>query len=308
MENVINRPQHLLFYSNALGDPVVPASTSPGTLIFNNRPDKLAETTVKVIKTVGKVSTSAVITVSVALNAGVPPTYGVDNKVTLTVGTRFPFGPVAADQDATYSIEGGFLIDANTGVITWDAHADKVGQTLDFKVTKKKTGFLDAPVTIKVTVQAGTQALPLTYGTNNQVNFIVNAASTSSPANDAGATYALSGSLPGSLEFNTSTGAITGTPTVEGVVSNLRVTRTKQGYNPTEAVISVTVDPTEAEKAIRVEAVALFGGCTLPPTDSAANPGLTCAQQVEDYELILLMQILSYQWNRNWKGVSYENV
>jgi hypothetical protein len=139
----------------------------------------------------------------------------------------------------TYSVSpalpSGLSLNTSTGAIT----GKPVTQTASaqYVISRNFTG-ATAHDTLTVTVNG------FTYGTAS-ANYPQNAAITANTVGSvigAGGTYSITPSLPGGLSLNTSTGAISGTPTIPSSATKYAVTRTFTGADASDTVtIGVTL-------------------------------------------------------------------
>jgi hypothetical protein len=110
----------------------------------------------------------------------------------------------------------------------------------NYTVTATNTGGA-APVTLSIRVNAVAPSA-LTYSTNPATYTNGTAITNNTPTSGGGAvvSYAVSPPLPAGLSLNTTTGVISGTPTVVVAATNYTVTATNTGGSTT-ASVSITV-------------------------------------------------------------------
>jgi len=223
-------------------------STTTGEII-GTPTATLGATVFTVTVTDGTGSTSAktfTLTVNPALNTvqAVPSTTG-------TVNVAIPsFTPVTASGGTTpyvfslsASLPSGLSFNSATGQVS-GTPTSSLGAT-SFTVTVTDAAGAQSSKTFDLTVNGAlstTQAVPNTTGIVNQV------LATFTPVTASGGTlpygFALSGgSLPNGLSFNTSTGAISGTPTETLATSQFTVTVTDGVAATSAKTFNLTIQP-----------------------------------------------------------------
>jgi hypothetical protein len=189
----------------------------------------------------GAVDTALSINVRPAL-----PVFSDSSVATATRATAYSDG-VAASEAASYSLRNsdntgtgalpaGLSLNTSTGAITGTPTA--TGST-QFRVRATNvTGSTDTGI-ITLTVNP---ALPVFSDSAVAATAIVGTAYSDSIAASEAASYSVfSGALPGGISLNTTTGAITGTPTVAGVFTFvLRATNVTGSTNTPSRTITVT--------------------------------------------------------------------
>jgi hypothetical protein len=178
----------------------------------------------------------------------------------LTVGTAMTsFTPLAASGGATpytYSHSGtlpaGLSLNTSTGAVTGTPAATYTTANLVFSVKDGNNVVASTTSTVSFTVGAASANISATASTTAQ-NLTVGTAMTSfSPLTPSGGatpyTYSYTGTLPSGLSLNTSTGAVTGTPTAIYTTANL-VFSVKDANNvvaSTTSTVSFTVGAASA--------------------------------------------------------------
>ena len=211
-------------------------------------------------------TSSVSFTVSVAPTASAGPT-----AQTPTVGTPMSFTPLSVSGGArplTYYVRSGTLplgltLDASTGQVAGTPSGPYSTASVVFEV--KDANNVVAPTTNSVsftvasapTATANTTAQNLTVGT---------AMSSFTPLSGSGGTapltyYVSSGSLPTGLSLNSSSGAVTGTPTVTYSTANVVfAVRDANGSVPsTTSSVSFTVSAIPAATANTTAQTLMFG-------------------------------------------------
>ncbi|NLR99811.1 cadherin-like domain-containing protein, partial [Rhizobium sp. P38BS-XIX] len=206
--------------------------------------------------------TSAPATASITVS---PPTiaYSPTNPTAATVGVAYSQSIASASGGTapyTYAVTGGALPAgltlASNGTISGTPTA--AGSfSIQVNATDSSTGtgpFSSAPAPLTVTVGAPTIAVSPTTLPNPTVALVYNQ-SVSASGGTGPRTFSLTGALPTGLSLNTSTGAITGTPTAGGSFTfTITATDSSTGtsapftgsrsYTVTVAAPTITVAPT----------------------------------------------------------------
>ncbi|HTK20660.1 MAG TPA: MBG domain-containing protein [Mucilaginibacter sp.] len=148
-------------------------------------------------------------------------------------------GPVTGGYTIAPALPTGLSIDASSGVISGTPTVTSTAN--DYTVTATNAG---GSGTFIVRISVVVAAPVITYTTPNA--FVVGTAITTLNPSNTGSPvtggYSVSPALPSGLLLNTSTGAITGTPTTATTAANYTVTAVNAGGNGTFA-INITVNP-----------------------------------------------------------------
>ncbi len=165
-----------------------------------------------------------------------PDVYTVGTTITNLTPNTSGGGPVVS-YTVNPSLPSGLSMDPLTGIISGTPTAITASGT--YTVTAVNSGG-SGSFAINITVNA---PIPVISYTTPDV-FTVNTAITSlSPANTGGAPISYSAaSLPAGLSINTSTGVISGTPTIIATATNYVVSATNTG-GTANFTISITVNP-----------------------------------------------------------------
>ena len=167
-----------------------------------------------------------------------PAIYTTD--VAISPNTPTSSGGAVTSYGVAPALPTGLSLNTSTGVITGTPTA--VTATGSYTVTATNSAG-STPAFLTITVNAG--VIPptgLTYSTNPAVytNGVAITPNTPSSSGGAVASYGVSPTLPAGLSLNTSTGVISGTPTVVSAIASYTVTATNSaGY--TTASISITI-------------------------------------------------------------------
>ncbi|HEV2134994.1 MAG TPA: putative Ig domain-containing protein [Terracidiphilus sp.] len=214
-----------------------PKASDVGTFTF----------TVKVVDAYGDTKTSGSLSIAI-----VAPTITFPTSLPGgTVGTAYS-GSVAATGPAgatTYTIASGSLgsdlsLNSSTGAITGTPKAADVG-TLTFTV-KVVDAYGDTATSGSLTITVvAAGAIVFGAAPTATATYGVAYSSALSASGGAGAlTYSISsGSLPAGLNLNTTTGAITGTPSAVGAVTFTAKAQDNFGDTPATQSYTITVNP-----------------------------------------------------------------
>jgi len=189
---------------------------------------------------------SSTTTIHITINNPSPPviSYTPSTKifttgVAITTWTPSNTGGPAVSWSVSPSLPAGLSFDTTTGNITGTPTA--ITATATYTVTATNTG---GSGSTSVTITVNPPAPVISYTPSTQAYVINNAISTWSATNTGGAatSWSVSPGLPTGLSFNTSTGDITGTPTVLTASATYTVTATNLGGSGS-TTITIAVNP-----------------------------------------------------------------
>ena len=200
---------------------------------------------------------------SLTVNSSLSATQAVASK-TLTVNTAAtPFTPVTASGGTTpyvYSVSpslpAGLSLNSSTGAISGTPTVSAA--TATYTVTVTDANSATSSQTFNLTVNSSMSATQAVASKTLTVN---TAATPFTPVTASGGTtpysYSIGPALPTGLSLNSSTGAISGTPTVSAATATYTVTvtdansaTTSQSFSLTVAAASTRPDPTQ-DAAVR---------------------------------------------------------
>ncbi len=141
----------------------------------------------------------------------------------------------------TGSLPTGLQLNSSTGAITGTPTGNAGTSNFTVKVTDNASNEATQALSITVNPPPSVNTTSLPSGTQN----VVYSASLSASGGTAPLTWSISaGSLPAGLQLNSSTGAITGTPTGNAGTSNFTVKVTDANGAAATAALSITINPT----------------------------------------------------------------
>ncbi len=188
---------------------------------------------------------STTASVSITVN-DVPPSslsYGTNPAVftkgtTITADTPTSSGGPVVSYGISPALPAGLNFNTSTGAITGTPTAPAAAAS--YTVTATNSGG-STTASLSITVK-DVPPSSLSYGTNPAVYTKGTTITANSPTSSGGpvVSYGISPALPAGLNFNTSTGAITGTPTALSTAASYTVTATNSGGSTT-ASLSITV-------------------------------------------------------------------
>ena len=242
------------------GSAVVSYAVSPGlpaglslntsTGVISGTPKKAAATriyTVTATNSAGHTTVGLSITVNAAVIAPSGLTYSV-NPAVYTVGTAISSNTPSSSGGAVVSyavspdLPAGLSLNTSTGVISGTPSADAAIAVYTVTATNSAGS---TTVGLSITVNAAVIAPSgLSYSMNPAVYTVGTAISSNTPSSSGGAvvSYAVSPDLPAGLSLNTSTGVISGTPSVDAAIAVYTVTATNSAGSST-VELTVTVMP-----------------------------------------------------------------
>jgi len=185
------------------------------------------------------VSGTGTATLTLKMASGAVPVISSTNTASGTVGSAFSYTITASDSPTSYDATGlpsGLSVNTSSGVISGTPAEAAVGTswvTLKAINSNNRTG----TATLQLTIG---NAAPMISSTNTASGTVGSAFSFTVTASNSPTSFNASG-LPTGLMLNTSTGAITGTPTVSGT-STVALIATNT-YGTGAATLTLTVNP-----------------------------------------------------------------
>jgi len=229
--------------------PALPAglSINSSTGAITGTPTVVSAVTSYTVTVTDANSATATASFSLTVNTAVTATQAIASEVLTQNHAVSPFTPVTGSGGTaplSYSVSptlpAGLSYNTSTGAIT--GIPTVVSATAGYTVTVTDQNGATATASFTLTVNSGitaTAAIPsevLTYG----------AAANFTPVTGSGGTgtlsYSISPALPAGLSLNSSTGAVSGTPTAVSAATNYTVTITDQNSATATAIFSLAVN------------------------------------------------------------------
>jgi hypothetical protein len=166
------------------------------------------------------------------------PTISGTPATSATVGTTYSFTPTATDATSfsyTGTLPPGLNFNTTTGAITGTATTAGTYSNIIITATND-SGSADLP-SFSITVNP----LPPTISGIPTTNAIVGSTYSFTSTSSGADSFSYTGTLPPGLNFNTVTGAITGTPTATGTFSNIVITATNGGGSTSLPAFTIMV-------------------------------------------------------------------
>ena len=162
-----------------------------------------------------------------------PSSLSLVKNTAMTALTPTSGGGAVTSWSVSPSLPSGLSIDSSTGAISGTPSTTSSSAT--YTVTASNTG---GSATATVTIIVNDEAPSISYSPSSLTLTKGSAMSTVTPGNSGGAvvSWSISATLPTGLSFNTSTGAISGTPTVISSSTSYTVTATNLGGSGTATV------------------------------------------------------------------------
>ena len=162
-----------------------------------------------------------------------PSSLSLVKNTAMTTVTPTSSGGAVTSWSVSPSLPSGLSIDSSTGAISGTPSTTSSSAT--YTVTASNTG---GSATATVTIIVNDEAPSISYSPSSLTLTKGSAMSTVTPGNSGGAvvSWSISATLPTGLSFNTSTGAISGTPTAISSSTSYTVTATNAGGSGTATV------------------------------------------------------------------------
>lgn len=222
------------------GNPVSYSGTLPAGLTLNastgsitGTPTTAAAATVYPITATYTGGATATTNITITVNPAKPVISYTGSPFAFTSGTAIsPLNPnntggtAASWSISPTTLPAGLSFDNTTGIISGTPTAVTAATTFTITATNV-TGSGSTTISIKVNPPAPV----ISYTPSTNIYVLLNAIPTLSPVNTGGAatSWSISPGLPFGLSFNTSTGAITGTPLLVSPMTTYTITATNAG-------------------------------------------------------------------------------
>ncbi len=223
--------------------PALPAglSLSASTGVVSGTPTALQAATLYTITATGATSGSDTATITITVSARITP---ATQSLALTAGTAMSastaYTRTGFTGDITFTspaLPAGLSLNAATGVITGTPTTAQAATSYTITATGATAG--SATATISITIAA--KILPATRTVNASAGTAITATPAFSTTGFTGAiTYSSSPALPAGLTLNTSTGVVSGIPTIAQVATTYTITATGATAGTATATISIS--------------------------------------------------------------------
>ncbi|MBT94138.1 MAG: hypothetical protein CMA60_04855, partial [Euryarchaeota archaeon] len=229
--------------------------------------------------TAGNTGGSDTASITIVVNDVIPSDLDyTPNSFTLTKGTQMTMvtptanGGTITGWSVSPSLPAGLSLDSITGAISGTPTA--VASSATYTITASNTGGSDtATVTIIVndiapSITYSSSSLTLTKGTAMTIETVTS-------TGGAVVTYSVSPSLPAGLALDTSTGAISGTPTAITSSASYTITATNTGGTDTASITIVVNDVAPSSVTYPSTSLTLTNGTTMTtviPTTGGGTP------------------------------------
>ena len=276
------------------GGPVVSYSVSPAlpaglglntnTGIISGTPTAITSTatyTVTATNSLGSATAGVVITVNDVAPSSLtystnPATY--EKGITATPNTPTSSGGPVVSYSVSPALPGGLNFSSTSGVISGTPTA--ITPTGTYTVTATNTG---GSTTVVVTITV-TDAPPtgLTYSSNPAKYTKGTLITPNTPTSGGGAvvSYAVLPALPAGLAFSTTTGIISGTPTILAPAANYTVTATNSGGSATASVNITVVDVPPSNLTYSANPAVYILGSAIPVNVPSSTGGAVVSYSV----------------------------
>ena len=227
--------------------PALPAglSISATTGIISGTPTTVTATASYTITASYTGGVTAITAITITVNLGAPVISYSPSTNIYTVGTAITSltptntAGTAAGYSINTALPAGLTFNTATGVISGTPTA--VSATTIYTITATNTGG-SGSTTVTLTVNPAPPAI--SYSPAIDLYTISVAISPLTPTNTGGAatSYSISAALPAGLAFSTTTGVISGTPTVTSAITTYTITATNAAGSAS-ATVTITVAP-----------------------------------------------------------------
>lgn len=223
--------------------PALPAGLSfnPITGVISGTPTAAQNQASYTITGTGSVSGSVSGTVEISVATLPPATTALQATKGTAISSTTAFSPVGINGTVSYAISpalpAGLNMSTSTGVITGTPTVTHDLSTFTITATGSVSGTASTTMTVQV---AG--ITPATQTLSGQVDHAITASSAITTAGFTGAvSYSVSPSLPAGLSINSSTGAISGTPTATETQGTFTITATGASAGIATSTVTITV-------------------------------------------------------------------
>ncbi|MGO9765067.1 MAG: beta-propeller fold lactonase family protein [Myxococcaceae bacterium] len=225
------------------------------------------------------------VSLSITVN-DVPPTgltYS-SNPAVYTKGKAIPAntpsngGGTVTGYSVSPNLPAGLLLSPSTGIISGTPTV--VAATASYTVTATNSG---GPATVSLSITVNdVPPTGLTYSSNPAVYTKGKAIAANTPSNGGGTVtgYSVSPSLPAGLLFSTSTGIISGTPTVVAATASYTVTATNSGGSTTVNVSITVNDAAPTNLTYSSNPATYTKGTPIPPNMPSSGGGTVTGYSV----------------------------
>jgi primosomal replication protein N len=174
-----------------------------------------------------------------SINYSGPQTYTINSSIN-SVSPDVSGSPVSLTYSINPSLPTGLSIDSTTGAISGTPTV--ISGVTSYTVTATNSTGQTGTASISITVNDVTPSInysgPQTYTINSSINSV----SPDVSGSPVSLTYSISPSLPTGLSIDSTTGAISGTPTVTSGATSYSVTATNSTGQTSTATVNITVN------------------------------------------------------------------
>ena len=248
-------------------------SLSPSSGVITGTPTAAQAATAYTITATGATSGTATSTVTIGVAGITPATQTIRAVKGQAMTSSTAFTPVSFVGAVSYALTGtlpaGLSFSTSTGVISGTPTASMNATTLNVMATGATSGSASATITLSVA-----ELPPATTSVQGSVGVAITATDPYVPVGlTAPVAYSVSPSLPAGLSINTTTGVISGTPTVASNSTNYTVTAT----DTNSVAVSNTVSIQIAGISPATQTISTQLGSAITPTSAFTATGFTGA-------------------------------